>query len=118
MNSLQLALYPIAAPDTLKDAGVRNNHPAEIEVGLKKVSSVFNPQSVLESELGRIFPVREEETRIDVARRVMGKIVAELSDDELEAYLTEFQFLIDSWFDSFEKQIFEGRKLEELIKGG
>lgn len=115
---MQLALYPVTTSATLKDVGVRNNHPAEVEVRPKKVSSVSNPQSVLESELGRIFPVREEETRVQVARRIMGSVVAELSDEELEAYLTEFQFLIDSWFDSFEKQIFEGRKLEELIKEG
>lgn len=118
MNTLPLALNYGGNTDTQEDTGVRINleeKPKDVE---RKISSVPSPLGALESELGRIFPVKAEETKIQMARRVMGSIVSELSDEELDAYLTEFQFLVNAWLDSFEKQIFEGRKLEQLLKEG
>lgn len=118
MNSLQLALYPEAIATPANDAGVRDKPQGLVKEPEKKVCSVPNPQTVLEAELGRIFPVKEEENRIQMARRIMGSVVSELTDEELDAYLTEFQFLINYWLDCYEKQVFEGRKLEELLKEG
>lgn len=115
---MQLVLYPRTAGATLKDVGVRKEPQGLVKPPEKKVCSVPNPLNALETELGRIFPVREEESRIQMSRRIMGDIVKDLSDEELDAYLTEFQFLVNTWIDSFEKQVFEGRRLEELLKEG
>lgn len=46
----------------------------------------------------------------------MGQAVQNLTDEELEAYITEFQYLLDSWLNDFEKQIFDGKTLVQLIK--
>ena len=48
----------------------------------------------------------------------MGDDVKDLSDEDLEVFLTEFQYLIDCWLDEYEKQVFNNKTLKELMKEG
>jgi hypothetical protein len=68
-----------------------------------------------ENALNSIFPSKQEETRIQKARLIMGDDVKDLSDEDLEVFLTEFQYLIDCWLDEYEKQVFDNKTLRELI---
>jgi len=70
----------------------------------------------LELALKNIFPEHKEETRVQRARQTMGEAVARLSNQELEEYLTEFQFLVDSWLDEFEKIVFNNVTLKQLLR--
>lgn len=45
----------------------------------------------------------------------MGDLVVSLADEELEAYVTEFQYLIDEWLDEFERQAFDGDTLRQAL---
>lgn len=72
----------------------------------------------LEITLQSIFPTKQEETKLIKARRVLGDIVTDISDTELESDLAEFQYLIDSWLDEFEKQIFDNKTLIEVLREG
>ncbi|MEI6498560.1 MAG: hypothetical protein WCO23_01230 [bacterium] len=72
----------------------------------------------LEITLQSIFPTKQEETKLIKARRVLGDIVTAISDTELESDLAEFQYLIDSWLDEFEKQIFDNKTLIEVLREG
>lgn len=45
----------------------------------------------------------------------MGQAAATLSDEELGAYVTTFQCLIDSWLDERERESFDGRTLREIL---
>ena len=53
-------------------------------------------------------------TELEQARQVFGDKVSHLSDTELQAYLSKFQFLIDSWLDMYERTVFNGKTLTEL----
>lgn len=66
--------------------------------------------------LDSIFPSRQEETKIAKARRILEDVASDLSDEELEIYLIKFEFLLDTWIDNFEKDIFEGKTLNQLIR--
>ena len=70
---------------------------------------------IFETTLSNIFPDKQEETRIQKARRIMGDDVKNLSDEDLEVFLTEFQYLIDCWLDEYEKQQFDGKTLREKL---
>ena len=48
----------------------------------------------------------------------MGDDVKDLSDEDLDVYLTNFQYLIDSWLDEYEKQVFNNKTLKEILKEG
>lgn len=72
----------------------------------------------LDGVLNNIFPSQKVETRVQKTRRVLGDIVADLSDQELESYVTEFSYLLDSWLDEFERSIFDNKTLKELLQEG
>jgi hypothetical protein len=80
-------------------------------------SALLSPKTSrsIEVTLNNIFPEKREETRLQKVRRIMGEDVKALSDEELNVYLTEFQFLIDSWMDEYERQVFDGKTLKEVI---
>lgn len=84
----------------------------------KKPLEVVSGQSRPEISLDSIFPTVQEETKITTARRILEDISIDLSDDELEVYLTKFEYLLDTWLDSFEKQVFENKTLNQLLREG
>jgi hypothetical protein len=45
----------------------------------------------------------------------MGAALLDVADEELEVYLTELRHLINSWLDAFERQVFDGETLKELL---
>ena len=73
-----------------------------------------NPFSNLEQALNTIFPDNQEETKIIKAKRILGEVAKDYSDERLGNLVTDFEYLVDTWLDVFEKQIFGGKTLREL----
>ncbi len=69
-----------------------------------------------EKTLNSIFLDKKEETKLQKAKRILGEDITEVTDDELRVYVAEFEFLLDSWLDKYEKGVFEGKTLKQLIK--
>ena len=66
--------------------------------------------------LDRMFPEQKREERtLQRAKSLLGELAKTLSPEELKVTLTEIQFLSDSWLDEFERKIFDGRTLTELL---
>jgi len=84
----------------------------------KTVNPITQYGKTFETALQHIFPAKQEETRIQKARLIMGDDVKDLSDEDLDVYLTNFQYLIDSWLDEYEKQVFNNKTLKEILKEG
>ena len=78
----------------------------------------YNPQKSLEVGLNSLIPTYEEENRLQKARRVLGEISFEITDEQLEIFITGIQFLLDSWLDNFERKMFDGLTLKQILKGG
>ena len=76
------------------------------------------PGTSLETALKHIFPEKQDENKLQKARLIMGEAVKDLSDEELETFITEFQYLIEAWVDSFERQIFDNKTLKQLLEEG
>ena len=79
-------------------------------------NAVASMPTVLAAGIQDLFIDRHEERRIEQARRLMGEAVSQLSDPELESYLVKFQYLLDSWFDDFERTLFDNKTLTQLLK--
>lgn len=77
-----------------------------------------SPLASLDETLQRIFATTPQETRLQKARGIMGDELRDMSDEELEVHLTQFQHLIDKWLDAYEKQQFDGLTLRELLGQG
>ena len=63
-----------------------------------------------------IFPEPGDETKVQRARRVLGAAACGVSDDQLEVFVTELQFLIDAWLDAYEREAFGGMTLRQLLR--
>ena len=77
-------------------------------------------KSIKES-LSDLFPEQAyEEKDIQKAREILGSLADEYSPQELKDVVVEIKFLVGSWLDDFEREIFGGLTLAELIheKGG
>jgi hypothetical protein len=69
----------------------------------------------IDTALQGIFKSTHEETRLQQARRIMGSSLDDLSDEELEVCLTEFQHMLDEWFDAFECDVFDSQTLKQVL---
>lgn len=77
--------------------------------------------SSVKQSLDDLFPEQQyDEKVIQEAKKALGTIANEFSQDELKDIVTKVQFLAESWLDDFEREIFEGKTLNELLhaKGG
>ncbi|MEI6478172.1 MAG: hypothetical protein WCO52_04255 [bacterium] len=89
------------------------------DITAEKPSSEYrsiNPKQSFDSALKYIFPEHKEETRLQRARLIMGEDVSDMPDEELEVYLTEFHLLVTAWLDDFEKQVFIGLTLQQMLR--
>src|ERR1035437_922197 len=81
-------------------------------------STLYNPLKSLEVGLNALIPTYEEENKLQKARRVLGEISLEVTDEQLEVFITGIQFLLDGWLDNFERKMFDGLTLNQILKGG
>lgn len=87
------------------------NHPAQ---------SNSNSYPIKQS-LEQLFPEQQyNEKNIRRAKEILGSKADAFTDDQLRDTVTEIQYLTDTWLDDFEKGIFGGLTLQELLheKGG
>lgn len=93
-----------------------------IDQPTKSTKAIFElatgQRRTLQTALGEIFPEKQEETLIVMTRRIMGDSVTDLSDEELRICVTKFQYLIDCWLDEFERDVFDGLTLKQLLMEG
>lgn len=68
----------------------------------------------IDTALQQVFATQAH-TKAQKARVIMGAIVKQLSDEELEVKITEIQYLLDAWFDEFERLNLDGQTLKELL---
>jgi hypothetical protein len=68
----------------------------------------------LDAAMQRVFAPTEE-TRQDKARHMMGALLVGVADEQLEVYLTELDYLVNSWLDKYERQVFGDQTLKELL---
>lgn len=78
----------------------------------------FSPQQSVETAINNIFPLASEENKTLRMRKALGETAKLLPDEQIETITTEFQFLIDSWMDDFEKEVFSGQTLKEVLNDG
>lgn len=77
--------------------------------------------SSLKKPLDDLFPEQEyEEKKIQQTKKILGSLVNDFTSEQLRDTITEVQFLAESWLDDFERGIFGGLTLQEMLheRGG
>lgn len=77
-----------------------------------------NAYKSIDTALRTIFPGAAEETKLQRARRILQEVAQDVSDEQLEVFVTSLQCLIDSWLDCYEKEVFDGLTLREVLHEG
>lgn len=77
-----------------------------------------NQQVSLEGAINSLFPTQAEEDKVTRTRKHLGETAKTLSNAQVETIIAEFQFLIDTWMDEYEKEVFNGQTLKEILNGG
>jgi hypothetical protein len=45
----------------------------------------------------------------------LGEVSRNFSDEQMLVIISEFQFLIETWLDEYEKEVFKGMTLKEIL---
>ncbi|QQS43876.1 hypothetical protein IPM65_07115 [Candidatus Roizmanbacteria bacterium] len=75
------------------------------------------PFKAFDNALNNIFSQSDEVNKIARTRRLLGETADHLTEEQLKTIVTDFQFLIDTWLDAYEKELFDGVTLQNLLKG-
>jgi len=110
MEILTLPLYPTIEPKY-------KTIPAS-QVTPSKKPDLSNPLASLESTLNSILPTQTEETNALKTRKQLGETAKALSDEQIECIAAEFQFLANTWLDEYERDVFDGKTLKEVLHEG
>jgi len=79
------------------------------------------PAKSLQESLDTLFPEQQrEEKNLQKAKEILGPVAIEFTSEQLKETIVEVQFLVESWLDDFEREVFGGQTLKELLheKGG
>lgn len=75
-----------------------------------------HPHTILQNAFNDVFTSNSDlDSNIARIRRILGATAITLSDEQIETIISEFQFLIGTWMDEFEKDLFKGMTLQEVI---
>lgn len=107
MESVNLHDYPIQ--DTTLHLLSRENSSPNLP------TPTSNPHATIESAINTIFPAQSEENNFTRTRKYLGETAKSLTDEQIESVYAQFQFLIDSWLDEYEKEVFSGKTLKEVL---
>ncbi len=75
----------------------------------------------LAQSLDDLFPEQQyDEKNIQKAKEILGPLAAEFTQEQLKDAVVEIQYLCETWLDEFERGVFKGQTLNELLheKGG
>ena len=56
-----------------------------------------------------------EDIKLEEIKNLLGKKGNQSTDEQLKDTVVEIKHLIELWLDSFEREIFEGKTLQELL---
>lgn len=82
---------------------------------LHKPAHQINSQEIGET-LDHMFPEQQHENKdLKATKQILKETAQELSTHELTDITTEIKYLTDNWLDDFERSIFQGLTLKELL---
>lgn len=77
--------------------------------------SSFNPQGTYD-QLNQLFNDQNKQQKdIQEAREILGESAKDLADSQVYDLVNEIQFLVDSWLEEYERKVFDGKTLNELL---
>ena len=61
-------------------------------------------------------PETVEQTKTSKVRQLLGESSKDMDEAQLETMVAQCEYLIDCWLDDYERNIFSGKTLSEMVK--
>ena len=129
-QQIELSLFEAAVNESKPNAIVEKNELPNLtkEKVTESISNVLSevipvtttvpgkPTQNLKNSLDDLFPEQQiEEKNIKKSKEILGTISDEFTTEQLRDIFTEVIFLVENSLDAFERSIFEGITLKELL---
>lgn len=71
---------------------------------------------MLSNVLNKMFPEnRTEDKELLKVKQILGEKAAEFTPEQMKELMSKVQYLIESWLNDYERKIFNGQTLHELL---
>lgn len=119
MQNTQPALLPINQDPHNNNEAL---HRSQKHTPSSPIYSNIKPtlkQDTTAALLSQIFPEQNREDKtIKHARAILGELLEKFTTDELQETIILLQYLTESWLDMYERELFDGMTLNELLNLG
>jgi hypothetical protein len=81
----------------------------------------FKQNLTITESLDVMFPEQKRQDKdLLKAKEALGELAKEFTEVELKEVITDVDFIVESWLDDFERELFKGKTMQELLheKGG
>ena len=89
----------------------KNNKP---ELTSKEKS--FNPPGLYDQLNAYLNEQDKQQKTVQETREILGESALKLTDEQVYDLTNEIQYLVDTWVEEFEQEIFDGKTLSELLQ--
>ena len=101
--------------EVLKQEQAKPQSPSSINIPPKPYN-LSNDLDSLSNLLNKLYPENNaDEKELAKARVILGEKGKQLKPEEIKDLISKVQYLIDSWLDEYEREIFKGVTLNELL---
>ncbi len=76
---------------------------------------LLEQQDIYENLNQHLSEQEKEQKSILEARDVLGETAENLTDEQVHSLVSEIQYLVDTWVEEFERKVYEGKTLKELL---
>lgn len=77
----------------------------------------LSPLTKAYDKLNQFFDDQNQQQRaVEEARDILGESATSLTDEELYDLTNEMQYLVDTWIEEFERDVFDGKTLKDLLQ--
>ena len=68
-------------------------------------------------QINQLFNEQNSQIRtIQEARDILGESAQSLTDEQVFDLVNEIQYLVDTWLEEYEQQVFDGKTLKEVLQ--
>jgi hypothetical protein len=83
---------------------------------LRNQPNLISESKTVSQSLNELFPEQEiENKKFKKAKEILGSLAHEFSDADLREVIAQVEYLAESWVDDFERDIFDGLTLKEVL---
>lgn len=76
----------------------------------------INSQGVYDQINNHFSEQNQQQKIVQEAREILGESAAKMNDEKVYDMVVEMQYLVDTWLEEFEKDVFDGKTLKEIMQ--